>query len=95
LTENGKNVLLQLGDVLAEMKDTNINVVGHTDNRPVGSGGRFASNAELSFARASSALRYLNRNAGISADNLSASGLGARYPIADKLAHPPNCRVYP
>ncbi len=82
LTENGESVLLQLGDVLAEMKDTHINVAGHTDNRPVGSGGRFASNAELSFARAASALRFLNRNAGISADNLSASGLGDRYPIA-------------
>jgi chemotaxis protein MotB len=81
LTDNGKNVLLQLGDVLAEMSDTHINVVGHTDNRPVGSGGRFASNAELSFARASSALQFLNRTAGVSAENLSASGLGARYPI--------------
>jgi chemotaxis protein MotB len=82
LSENGQNVLLQLGDVLAEFNDAHINVIGHTDDRPVGSDSRFASNAELSFARASSALRYLNRNAGVSADNLTASGLGARYPIA-------------
>ena len=82
LTENGQNILLQLGDVLADLKDTHINIVGHTDNLPVGSGGRFASNAELSFARASSALRFLNRNAGVSADNLTASGLGDKYPIA-------------
>lgn len=82
LSDNGQNVLLQLGDVLAEFEDAHINVIGHTDNRPVGSDSRFASNAELSFARASSALRYLNRNAGVSADNLTASGLGARYPIA-------------
>ena len=82
LTENGQNVLLQLGDVLAELKDTHINVVGHTDNLPVGSGSQFASNAELSFARASTALRFLNRNAGVSADNLTASGLGDKYPIA-------------
>ena len=76
-------MLLQIGDVLAEMKDAHINVVGHTDNRPVGSQSRFASNAELSFARASSALLFMNRNAGVSSDNLSASGLGAGYPIAD------------
>ena len=82
LTENGQNVLLQLGDVLAELKDTHINVVGHTDNLPVGSGSQFASNAELSFARASTALRFLNRTAGVSADNLTASGLGDKYPIA-------------
>ena len=66
LTENGQNILLQLGDVLAELKDTHINVVGHTDNLPVGSGSQFASNAELSFARASTALRFLNRTAGVS-----------------------------
>ncbi len=82
LTENGQNVLLQLGDVLAELKDTHINVIGHTDNLPVGTGGQFASNAELSFARASTALRFLNRTAGVSADNLTASGLGDKYPIA-------------
>jgi len=83
LSDNGQAVLLQIGDLLAELNDAHISIVGHTDDRPVGAGSRFANNAELSFARASSALLFMNRNAGVSSDNLSASGLGDRYPIAD------------
>jgi chemotaxis protein MotB len=58
-----------------------LRVDGHTDNRPVGSGGRFQSNWELSQARALSVVLYLVQQEGIPADRLAATGFGEFQPV--------------
>ncbi|MBI3564039.1 MAG: OmpA family protein [Elusimicrobia bacterium] len=59
-----------------------IQIEGHTDDRPLGPGGKFASNWELSAARAFAVLRFLEIN-GIPQQRLSAIGYGEFRPVAD------------
>ncbi len=59
-----------------------IQIEGHTDDRPLGAGGKFASNWELSAARAFAVLRFLEIN-GIPQQRLSAIGYGEFRPVAD------------
>jgi chemotaxis protein MotB len=58
-----------------------ISVEGHSDNLPV-RGGRYASNWELSTARATAVIEFLILSAHIPADRLSAAGYGEHKPIA-------------
>ena len=80
LSTSGAELLSTISQELSSV-DGKITVLGHTDNVPVGSGGRFANNEELSFARASSTLNFL-RTQGIATDRLFAAGYGADRPIA-------------
>ena len=57
-----------------------LRVDGHTDNRPVGAGGQYKSNWELSAARAVSVVQYLI-NKGVEADRLAAAGFGEFQPL--------------
>ena len=80
LSAEGSRLLSTVAQLLAG-QDSNITVVGHTDNVPVGNSSRFSSNEELSFARAVSTLQFL-RDQGIPSERLSATGFGAGSPIA-------------
>lgn len=59
-----------------------VRIEGHTDNIPVRSG-RFGSNWDLSTARATRVLLYLQEMGGIPPGRLSAAGYGEHRPIAD------------
>lgn len=58
-----------------------IRVEGHTDNWPI-RGGRYASNWELSSARALEVVKYLSAISGIDEGKFSALGYGEFRPIA-------------
>lgn len=81
----GQEVLKRLAAVLAVHTNRTIHVVGHTDNVPIRAGarGRFASNWELSAARAIAAVRFLHEQAGVSPRQLGALGYGEFHPVAD------------
>ncbi|MDR1560313.1 MAG: OmpA family protein, partial [Clostridiales bacterium] len=57
-------------------------VEGHTDNIPI-STAQFASNWELSAARATTVVRLLVDMAGIPPEKMSAVGYGEYKPVAD------------
>ena len=57
-----------------------LRVDGHTDNRPIGGGGQYKSNWELSAARAVSVVQYLISK-GVEPDSLAAAGFGEFQPI--------------
>jgi chemotaxis protein MotB len=57
-----------------------VRVDGHTDDVPIQSS-RFASNWELSTARAISVVRFLI-DQGVPAEHLAATGFGEHQPIA-------------
>jgi outer membrane protein OmpA-like peptidoglycan-associated protein len=61
---------------------TVIEVIGHTDSIPVG-GGRYASNQELSEARAQAVVAALKTYLGPQASWLLSSGKGDTQPVAD------------
>ena len=59
-----------------------IRVDGHTDARPLSGTGLYATNWELSTARATSVVRFLV-DEGVSPEHLMAAGFGEFQPIAE------------
>lgn len=82
LKKDGETVLLKVGEALAQFQDKTIRVVGHTDNVPLSAGSPFASNWELSVARATTVVRFLQEKAKLPPERLIASGRGEYQPIA-------------
>lgn len=85
IQESGKEQLAKLAETLREIsktipKDINwiLNVIGHTDKRPINSP-QFRSNWELSAARAISVVKFLVEQ-GIPPERLSATGYGEYQP---------------
>ena len=84
ISEQGKEVLKRVGAVLKQAKDKTIRIEGHTDNVPIAKPlkVRFPSNWELSTARATNVVRFLQDEAGIDANSLEAVGMGEYHPLA-------------
>jgi chemotaxis protein MotB len=84
ISEQGKEVLKRVGAVLKQAKDKTIRIEGHTDNVPIAKPlqARFPSNWELSTARATNVVRFLQDDGGIEAASLEAVGRGEYHPIA-------------
>lgn len=80
LKPEGREALTQIATILQTITDREFQVVGHTDNIPIRSR-RFASNWELSAARAVGVARFLIEQ-GMSADRLSAAGYADTQPVA-------------
>jgi chemotaxis protein MotB len=82
--KNGKKVLDKVVSILKDIKDKRIQIEGHTDNVPIVSDlkKRFPTNWELSTARATEVVRYLQEAGGIDPRLLSATGYGEYMPVA-------------
>ncbi|MFP2958635.1 OmpA family protein [Myxococcus sp. 1LA] len=78
--KEGDAALKKIADALKTVQGKIIRVEGHTDDVPTG-GGQFASNWELSLARAMAVVRSL-QDAGVDPTFLSAAGYGQYQPIA-------------
>lgn len=77
----GEAVLQKIAALLVAHPTLKIHVIGHTDNVPIHS--RFASNWELSTARALAAVHFLTERAGVDPRRVGAVGYGEYRPIAD------------
>lgn len=78
---NIANILTSISDDIPEGIDWVIRVDGHTDNTPLGTGGRFQDNWELSQARALSVVRFMSGDLGFPPGRLAANGFGEFQPI--------------
>ncbi len=85
LKPEGEEVLRRVAAVLAQFPSRQVHVIGHTDNVPIRAAARnrFASNWELSTARATAAVRFLSEQAGVDPRRLGAVGYGEFRPVAD------------
>ena len=83
LKVSGKEVLKKVGEALKSYENKIIRVVGHTDNVPIAKSMQnvFPSNWELSAARATNVVRYL-QEVGVSPERMVASGRGEYQPLA-------------
>lgn len=83
LKESGKEVLKKVGDTLKGYEDKVIRIIGHTDNVPIAKAYQkiFPSNWELSAARATTVVRYL-QEVGIPPERMIASGRAEYAPVA-------------
>jgi outer membrane protein OmpA-like peptidoglycan-associated protein len=78
LNSSAKSSLKEFADVLKNYTDTDVAIVGHTDNT-----GSDAINNPLSLKRAQSVESYL-KSCGITADQItSVDGKGSKEPVAD------------
>ena len=77
INKRGENVLMRVGTILAGIADRQILVSGHTDQTPIGEkrATQFASNWELSVARATNVVRFLQDKATVPGERLVASRL--------------------
>lgn len=84
LKPEGKELLLKVAEVLAGIPDQQVLVIGHTDNIPVtASRHLYATNWELSAARATAAVRFLCETGQVDPRRIGALGYGEHHPIAD------------
>jgi chemotaxis protein MotB len=83
LKRGGKDVLKKVGDVLKKYDNKIIRVVGHTDNVPVAKSlqATYPSNWELSAARATNVVRFL-QEVGVSPEQMVAAGRAEYDPVA-------------
>jgi chemotaxis protein MotB len=83
LKAGGKDVLKKVGEALKGYENKIIRVVGHTDNVPVAKSlqGTFPTNWELSVARATNVVRYL-QEVGIPPERMVTSGRSEYDPVA-------------
>ncbi|MDX2481331.1 MAG: OmpA family protein [Desulfuromusa sp.] len=84
LKKEGKKVLQSLGDVLNKFPDKALQIEGHTDNVQISNRliELFPSNWELSTARATSVVHFLQDTVGLPGERLVASGLSEYHPVA-------------
>ena len=89
LKDEGKKILLQVGDVIrgdGDLSKRQFQVAGYTDSKPL-AGGQFKDNWGLSAMRARSVLVLLTSpqdkgGAGLALENWSAAGFGETGPVA-------------
>ena len=81
----GESVMRKVAAILAGHPQLKIHVIGHTDNVPIRpeARNRFASNWELSTARALAAVHFLTEKAGVDPHRVGAVGYGEYRPLAD------------
>ncbi len=82
LKSEAEQVLDKVSVILERYSAETIEILGHTDNVPMSSG-RYASNEELSDARALAVFYYLQNNSLLDSDHIKHSGMGEREPVAD------------
>jgi len=84
IKREGLAVLTRVGDILKNVKDKKIVVEGHTDNVPIGPKliNKFASNWELSTARAISVMNYMTEQYKLNRSLMAVKGYGPYKPVA-------------
>lgn len=84
ITREGREILRKVGDILKNVTDKQIRVVGHTDNKAIlpEYRNKYPSNWELSAARAGAVVRYFQKEMGLNARNMEAVGRSFYEPIA-------------
>lgn len=79
--KRGKEALAKLAEVLNKQNDIDVYIEGHTDNKPINTV-QFKDNWDLSVVRATSVVRILTKEYGVSPLQIQPSGRGEYMPVA-------------
>jgi chemotaxis protein MotB len=79
--QRGVQALGQLSNVLAQNKDINVMIEGHTDNVPYNGSGVLKDNWDLSVKRATSIVRIIIQNKGVAPKRLTVAGRSKYIPV--------------
>ncbi len=84
IKKEGQKVLKSLGDVLSKFPDKALQIEGHTDNVQISSRlkEQYPTNWELSTARATSVVHFLQDKVGLPGERMIAAGLSEYRPVA-------------
>lgn len=82
VNSQGRQAVVQLGNVLADNSEIAVLIEGHTDNVPYKGNSQLSGNWDLSTKRATAIVNILRENAAIIPENLTAAGRGEYAPIA-------------
>ncbi len=77
----GQEALKKLGEVLANNKDINILIEGHTDDVPLTGSSQIKDNWDLSVMRATSVSKIILANKNISPERITAAGRSEYVPL--------------
>lgn len=80
--KRGKEALAKLAEVLNKQTDIDVFIEGHTDNKPINTA-QFKDNWDLSVIRATSVVRILTKDYGVSPLQIQPCGRGEFIPVAD------------
>ena len=80
--KRGEEALSKLGEVLSKQTNIDVNIEGHTDDRPIKTA-QFKDNWDLSVIRATSVVRILTESYNVSPLQVYPSGRGEYMPIGD------------
>ncbi len=83
IKEDALPVIDKVGQILEAYAGGTIEIEGHTDNVPMGGGGKYSNNDELSSGRALSIFNYFVENTNLDPSKLLHTGRGEYDPIAD------------
>lgn len=85
LSQEGKAVVSEIAEVFKEYPGFHMRIEGHTDDQPIHAKlkARYASNWELSGARAATVVKYMIYALGVPGENLSIAGYADYRPIAE------------
>ncbi len=89
INEGGQKVLSQVAPTLVQLKNFTVQVAGHTDGTRVSSPStqeHFATNWELSTARATNVVRFLEERGRVPGERLAAMGFGQYRPLASNAS---------
>lgn len=79
---SSEEFISKLGDVLKNYNDYNIEIIGHTDSRPMNGNGKYANNMLLSQGRAYTIFSYLVNTKKMDPSMMQCTGRGEYEPIA-------------
>ncbi|GAB7026307.1 OmpA/MotB family protein [Geotalea toluenoxydans] len=82
INKGGKKALERVASILKKVKNNRIRIEGHTDSTPIKSKHRYASNWDLSAARAASVVRHLQKKGAVNPEFLTLAGYGPYAPAA-------------
>lgn len=80
--KRGKEALGKLAEVMNRQTDVDVYIEGHTDSKPINTA-QFKDNWDLSVVRATSVVRILTKEHGVSPLQIIPSGRGEFMPVAD------------
>lgn len=80
--KRGKEALAKLAGVLNKQNDIDVYIEGHTDTKPIHTA-QFKDNWDLSVIRATSVVRILTKEYGVSPLQIQPAGRGEYKPVAD------------
>ena len=82
VSPEGKNAVVEVGNVLGDNPDISVLIEGHTDDDPFGGSGPIEDNWDLSTKRATAIVAILSENKKVTKQNLTAAGRGEFSPLA-------------